>query len=150
MRLKLKNPEDFWAGLLFVGFGLLVMAVCRNYPMGTGTSMGPGYFPMYAGAILTALGAIISLVSFKVEGERIKPFAWRGMIMLTVGFAAFGWSVDHIGLVPALLFLIFCSALAGREFRLLQVLVMSAVLIAGSVTLFVFGLKLPFSLFWWK
>lgn len=149
MRLKLKNPEDFWAGLLFIGFGVLVMAVCRNYPMGRNTHMGPGYFPMYAGAILAVLGAIISLVSFRVEGERIKPFAWRGMIMLSIGFAAFGWSVDHIGFVPALLVLIFCSALAGKEFKLLQVLVMSGVLIVGSVALFIFGLKLPFSLFWW-
>jgi hypothetical protein len=150
MRLKLKNPEDFWAGLLFIGFGVLVMAVCRKYPMGSGTNMGPGYFPMYAGAILTVLGVIISLVSFRVEGEKIKPFAWRGMIMLTIGFAAFGWSVDHIGFVPGLLALIFCSAWAGREFRLLEVLLMSALLITGAVALFVFGLKLPFSLFWWK
>jgi hypothetical protein len=150
MQLKVKKQEDLWAGLIFVGFGVLTMVVCRNYPMGSNTNMGPGYLPMYTGAILTILGVIISLMSFRIEGERIKPFAWRGMIMLTIGFAAFGWSVDHIGFVPGLLALIFCSAWAGKEFKLLEVLVMSAVLIIGSVALFVFGLKLPFSLFWWK
>jgi hypothetical protein len=46
--------------------------------------------------------------------------------------------------------LIFCSALAGKEFRLLGAIIMSVVLIAGSIALFIFGLGLPFSLFWWR
>lgn len=150
MRLKIKNQEDFWAGLIFIGFGIIAIVISRDYPMGSTMHMGPGYFPTYAGAVMTILGVIISLISFRVEGERIKPFSWRGMVMLTIGFAVFGWSIDHIGFVPGLLALIFCSALAGKEFNLLEVLIMSAVLIIGSIALFIFGLKLPFPLFWWK
>ena len=42
------------------------------------------------------------------------------------------------------------SALAGKEFRLKEVLVMSAILIGGSWALFIWGLELPFPLFWWR
>ena len=150
MKYRIRSPEDFWSGLMFMGFGILAVIVSRDYPMGSAMRMGPGYFPMYLGGIMAILGSIITLSSFKVEGEKIKPFAWRAMVMLTLGFSIFGWAIDHIGFVPALFMLIFCSALAGKEFKLLEMLVMSAVLIIGTIALFIYALNLPFPLFCWR
>ena len=148
MKLKIKNQENFWAGLMFIAFGLFAVWVSRAYPMGTAMRMGPGYFPTYIGAILAILGTIITLTSFRVEGEKIKPFAWRGMIMLGLGVATFGWAIDRIGFVVALFATILFSALAGKEFKPLEVLIMSGILIIGSVALFIYGLELTFPLFW--
>lgn len=150
MQFKIKNPEDFWAGLLFIGFGILAIAISRDFPMGSAMRMGPGYFPTALGGIMALLGGIILLTSFKTTGEKIKPFAWRGMILLGVAFTIIGWGIDHIGFVPSMFGMIFCSALAGKEFRLLEVLIMSVVLIIGSIALFIYGLELPFPLFWWR
>ncbi|MEK6594276.1 MAG: tripartite tricarboxylate transporter TctB family protein, partial [Pseudomonadota bacterium] len=149
MQLKIKNQENFWSGLMFIGFGILAIAISRDYPLGSAMRMGPGYFPTYLGAIMALLGVIIVLGAFKTEGEKIKPFAWRGMILLTLAFSIFGWAIDHIGFVPALFAMIVCSALAGKEFKLLEVLIMSVVLILGCIALFIYGLELPFPLFWW-
>jgi hypothetical protein len=72
------------------------------------------------------------------------------MILLGLAFTIIGWGIDHIGFVPSMFAMIFCSALAGKEFKLLEVLIMSVVLIIGSIALFIYGLELPFPLFWWR
>ena len=73
MQLKIKSQEDFWAGLMFIGFGVLAIFVSRDYPMGSAMRMGPGYFPTSIGMIMVALGAIITAMSFRQcrSSERI-------------------------------------------------------------------------------
>lgn len=150
MNWKIKSQEDFWAGLMFIGFGILAIVVARDYPMGSAMRMGPGYFPTGLGIIMVALGAIITAMSFKIEGAKVGRFNFKAMILLTVAFILFGWGIDHIGFIPSLFILIFVSALAGREFKLMEVLILSAVLIVGNWALFIKGLELPFPLFWWR
>lgn len=150
MSSKIKSQEDFWAGLMFIGFGILAIYISTDYPLGSAMRMGPGYFPTGIGVILIILGAIIGATSLKVAGDKVGSFAFKPMLLLSVAFAVFGWAIDNIGFIPALFILIFLSALAGREFKMKEVLVMSVVLIAGSWALFIWGLELPFPLFWWR
>lgn len=150
MNLKIKSQEDFWGGLMFIGFGILAIIIARDYPMGSTMRMGPGYFPTYIGVILIILGSIITSMGFKFDGASVGNFAFRPMILLSIAFAAFGWAIDNIGFILALLILIFLSSLAGKEFRLKEAFAMSAVLIVGSWALFIWGLELPFPLWWWR
>ena len=150
MKSAIKSPEDFWSGLMFMGFGILAVVISFDYPMGSAMRMGPGYFPTAVGSILIVLGAIIAAVSFRCEGDGIEPFAWRPMILLSVAFAFFGWAIDHIGFIPALFVLIIVCAASGKEFKAREVMIMSALLIVGSCALFIWGLGLPFPLFWWR
>jgi hypothetical protein len=41
--IKISNSKDFYAGLIFLFFGLLTLAINRSYPMGTAARMGPGF-----------------------------------------------------------------------------------------------------------
>lgn len=148
MQLRIRNQEEFWSGLMFVAFGVIVLVLCRDYPTASIKNMGPGFFPRYLGIILTVLGAIITLTSLKTDGKKIKPFAWRPMVFLSLAFIAFAWAIDVIGFVLALLMLIFLSALANNEFRFKQVTILSIVLTVGCWALFIVGLKLPFPLWW--
>jgi hypothetical protein len=59
----------------------------------------------------------------------------------------FGVLVEHGGFVPALVVLVVVSAAAGREFRLGEVALLTALLTALSVVVFVWGLGLPYPLF---
>ena len=60
-----KNGKDFWAGLMFLGFGLgFGIAGYNNYNMGTAVRMGPAYFPVVLGGMMSFLGALIFLRSF--------------------------------------------------------------------------------------
>lgn len=150
MQLKIKSPEDFWAGIMFIGFGVIAIVVSRDYPMGSAMRMGPGYFPTWIGAIMILLGAVISALSFRMVGDRVGKFAWKPMVLLSIAFSTFAWGIDNIGFIPSLAVMIFVSALAGKEFNLKEVSILALVLIVGSWALFIKGLELPFPLFWWR
>jgi hypothetical protein len=55
--------------------------------------------------------------------------------------------MDYAGFVPALMVLIVGSALAGSEFRLIEVLVLAAGLTFFAVALFIWALGMPYPLF---
>ena len=144
--MKIKNQEDFWAGAMFVAFGVLAIVVSRNYPMGAAMRMGPGYFPTYIGVALVVLGAIISGLSFKSVGVGIGPFPWRAIGLLSASFIAFAWGMETIGFIPSLIVLILLSAVAGREYRWKEIAIEMVVLVAGSWAIFIYGIELPFPL----
>ena len=75
--MKVKNGKDFWAGLMFAGFGLSFMLISFNYPMGSAVRMGPAYFPTMLGGLLTLLGGVIFFRAFVSKFEhpfRVFPF----------------------------------------------------------------------------
>jgi hypothetical protein len=148
--MRIKSQVDFWGGLLFIGFGLLAILVARDYPMGSAMRMGPGYFPTYIGLALVALGAWIAADGFRIEGERIGGFPWRAILLLSAGFSTFAWSIDNLGFIPALAIVVLTTSLAGPEFRWKEVLLEMVVLIAGCWAIFIYGLELPFPLFWFS
>lgn len=146
--MRIKSPEDFWSGVLFAGFGALAMFMSRAYPMGSAMRMGPGYFPTWLGAILIVLGVIIAWRSLRVEGEGIHGWAWRPILVLGAAFAAFGYLMEHVGFIPSLIVLVGASVFAGRDFRPLEAVVLIAVLVVAAVAIFIYGIELPFQLWW--
>ena len=150
MQVKIENQQDFYSGVMFIAFGLIAIVVSRDYAMGSAMRMGPGYFPTYLGALLVLVGSVLSLRSFRTKGERVKPFAWKPMIMLTLAFCLFGWGIDHIGFIHVLVCVIVISALGGKRFALREVIPLATILVALAVGIFVYGIALPFKLFWWS
>lgn len=148
--MKITSQEDFWAGVMFIVFGATAIFIAQDYPFGTTSRMGPGYFPTWLGIIMVVLGVMVAATGFKVQGEGVGKFAWKAMLLLSVAFVFFGWAIDNVGFVPALFVMVFLSAAAGKEFRFKEVLIMSIALIIGSWALFIKGLELPFPLFWWR
>ena len=152
MRFKIKSQEDFWAGIMFMGFGLLAIVVARDYPFGSTMRMGPGYFPTCLGGIMMFLGAIIAFRSRSVEGEGIRRFGWRGLIFLSLAFGTYGFLIDNmdIGFVISIAAVVILSTMASREFNWKESLFLTAVLVLGTVVVFIWGLDMPYPLFWWR
>jgi hypothetical protein len=143
--MKIKSPRDFWAGLMFIAFGLFFLIVAQvNYQMGTAVRMGPGYFPSVLGGILAVLGAIVLFESFILTGLPVNKFHFRPLIFILISSLAFAYLLKPLGLVLASAALIFISALGGHEFKLKEVGILTVVLIIFSVIVFVKGLTLPF------
>jgi len=94
--MKIRNQKDFWAGLMFLAFGLGFAILALNYQMGTAVRMGPAYFPTVLGGLMALLGAIVllrSLVS-RVTGEAAKvkmSFNFPDLAIGLVLFAVFAW-----------------------------------------------------------
>ncbi|MBE0614825.1 MAG: tripartite tricarboxylate transporter TctB family protein [Burkholderiales bacterium] len=76
--MKVRNGKDFWAGLMFAGFGISFTLIAFNYPMGTAARMGPAYFPVIVGGLLAILGASVLFRSFISKFEHtLKVFPLR-------------------------------------------------------------------------
>jgi hypothetical protein len=96
--LKIKNGKDFWAGVMFIAFGIGFMVAARQYAMGTSVRMGPSYFPTVLGAMLTVLGAVVFFRAFVSKVHHsidVFPFRWimavAGSALALVMYMSAGW-----------------------------------------------------------
>lgn len=144
--MKITAPRNFWAGLMFIGFGLGFALVARNYDMGTAVRMGPAYFPTVLGVLLAFLGVIVLIQAFTTTGAPMPRFAMRPLIIVLIAIALFGVMIRNVGLVPATITLVVVSALGGHEFRVIEVTIMAIAMAVFVVAVFYYGLGLPFTL----
>jgi putative tricarboxylic transport membrane protein len=146
-KVPLFDNKNFLSGLFFLGTGGLGIFMAQDYPMGSALRMGPGYFPIVLSGMLILFG-IYCLVQGLLKPEKL-PGNWspRAFLVLPISLIIFGQLMEHAGFIPALIALIFVSAFAGREFKIVEVIVMAIGLVIGCWALFIYGLGLPYPLF---
>jgi hypothetical protein len=144
LEMSIKNTKDFWAGVIFLFFGIATMVLATRYRIGTAARMGPGYFPFFLGGVLTALGLIISARSLGpgAKVERIAPIHLRPVFCVLLAVVLFGLLLPSIGLAVSTVTLVILSSLGSHEFKLRDTLLSSAVLLIISLALFVYFLKI--------
>lgn len=167
MRLRTRNLQDLWCGLFFIALGALAMYLARNYTMGDALNMGPGYFPVWLGGILICLGIAIAGVSFRGEdvaaggaevreggdsgASGVREWGLRPWFVLPCALAAYALLMDaDVGFVPSLFVLIVGCALAHKDVRLRETLLLGVLVTAGAVAIFSYGIGMPYALFWWS
>ena len=138
----IRHPKDFFAGLLFIAFGIAAIVIGSGYALGTAARMGPGYFPRILGILLIALGAALSLRALRLTGPPIPAFKWRPLLIVLGSVAVFGLILNYVGVVFSTIFLIVTASAASHEFRLRESLIAAVALAALAVGVFVIGLKL--------
>jgi hypothetical protein len=146
----IRHPRDFFAGLIFVAFGLAAIVIGSNYSLGSAARMGPGYFPRILGILLLVLGAALSLRALKIKGDPLPRWYWRPILVVLSSVVAFGLLVTHLGLVFSTIGLIFASSAASREFRPKEALISGILLAALAVGVFIFGLNLQLPIWPWS
>ena len=156
MQLKVKNPQDLCSGVFFVGMGVLAIYLAQEYPKGSALEMGPGYFPTWLGGIMIGFGIVIGALAFKLEADpeqaaEFRAWALRPWLVLTATLTVYAFLMDaDLGFVPSLIVLIIGCALAHKDVRWRETIVLSVFVTAGAVAIFHFGLGLPYPLFWWN
>lgn len=156
MSLRVKNPRDLWCGLLFIALGALAVFLSRNYVRGTALEMGPGYFPTWIGIILIGFGVVIGSLAFRLDDTGGESLAWKDWAfrpwLVTVGaIVVYALMMDaDVGFVPSLFLLVVGSSLAHKDIRIVETLVLATCVTAGAVLIFVYGIELPYRLFWWS
>jgi hypothetical protein len=141
--MKIRAPKDFWAGLMFLAFGVGFMWVAQNYQMGTSVRMGPAYFPTVLGGILAVIGLAIVVQSLATAGGPVPKFYFRPLILIVFAVVIFGILLKPLGLVLSLALLVGIGAFGGFEFKSKEVAILYVVLAIFSVWVFVKGLGLP-------
>jgi hypothetical protein len=138
--------KDVWAGVMFIVVGGGAMLVARDYPFGSALRMGPGFFPTLLGGILVLFGLYVLARGVR-RPERVEArWSLRALVMLPLSLVLFGILMERAGFVPALVVLAFGSAAAGREFKFVEVLLLTLVLTGLAVGIFIWGLGLPYPL----
>jgi hypothetical protein len=94
--MRIKSPKDFWAGLMFIAFGLFFAAwALVNYQMGSAVRMGPAYFPTMLGGLMVFLGILVLIESFAMEGAKLAlpysryDFAIAVAVLFVLGGATY-------------------------------------------------------------
>lgn len=138
----IKHQKDFWAGVLYIAFGLAAIIIALDYPLGTANRMGPGYFPRGLGILMIVLGTVLVLRSLKLRGSAPTFPTFKPILIVLGSVIVFGLVAPKGGLVLAVISLIFLSSLASHEFRLKEAAIASVVMAIFTVLAFAWGLKL--------
>jgi hypothetical protein len=144
---ELMNNKRFLSGLMFIGIGAVAIYMAQDYPMGSALRMGPGYFPIVLGGIMSLFG-VYEIILGVMKPDPVKGnWSLRALVLLPLSAVIFGIMMENFGFIPALIALIFASAFAGNEFKFTEVLLSAVIITAASVGVFIYGLGLPYPLF---
>lgn len=143
MQGLIRNPKDFWSGLLFLVVGLGFLWVGQDYSFGTARRMGPAFFPTLLSGALCLIGAVVMLRGFITQADRISGFAGKGLVLITIACVIFGMLVRQGGLAVSVALLVLVSAIASVHFKVKNTVIMMLVLALFCALVFVKGLGLP-------
>ena len=146
MKFDWRNNRDFFGGLFYIVMGTAGWWIARDYPFGSALRMGPGYFPTVLSWMMIAFGVAILLMGVKNNVKITGNWSIRALIVLPVATAVFGWMMEEVGFLPAMLVLIPLSAASGREFKLVEIVLLTIGLTIMCTGLFIYGLGLPYPL----
>ena len=142
MQSSVAGSKELWSGLLFLAIGCVAMGMALQYPVGTMSRMGPGYFPLVLGAIIAVLGLIFvarARVRVATPLSASKPAA----IICVLGSASiFAALLDTFGLAISAFLLIVAAYAGGWEFYWRRMIVLAVGLAVFVVILFAFLLRL--------
>ena len=146
--LKIRNHKDFWAGMMFLAFGLFFAGMGTDYTFGSAARMGPGYFPTVLGVILCLIGVAVSLASTsrRAPAEKVHAFDWKILFFVLGPITLFGLTLDWLGLYLSLFILVVLTSFASHEFRWKATVVNALVLVILCYVVFVHSLELQFPL----
>lgn len=142
-----QNQKDFFAGLLFIAFGLAGYALSRDYPFGTATRMGPGYFPTVLSLLLAGIGLVCSVKSLVGQRQAMGRIFVGKTVAVIAPVLVFGFIVKGAGLVPATIVVIMGSAVASLHFHAGKAALLAIGMAAFCWAVFTFGLGLPMPAF---
>jgi hypothetical protein len=148
MKHLIKNPRDFWAGVMFLAIGGMFAGIAYTYKLGTAARMGPGFFPFFLGLILAAIGIAILLTALRPKnaGPKVEKFHWGPIFWVLMPIVVFGMMLKILGMIVMGLVVVIVSSIAHEEFKLKPSVYLAIGLVIFCSLVFVAGLKLPIPL----
>lgn len=156
VHLRIKSRKDFVAGIMFAVVGAAFAIGAFEYTVGSAARMGPGYFPLLVGVLLTVLGLMVaaSALGSRPRGDEdlIGKIAWKPLGFIIGANVVFGvllaglrsFDIPAMGLMVAVYALVIISCMGGSSFNWKAAVVLATILAVGSYLIFVLGLNLQF------
>jgi putative tricarboxylic transport membrane protein len=145
-RFEIRNPQDFYGGVVLIGVALLGFWALRELPGQQGFALGPGTAPRLFAGLLALCGVILAIIGVLTDGPKLERYFIRGPLLITAAVFLFAVMIRPVGLVITTFVSILLSAYGSAETRVVEILVWSAALTLFCVLLFYYGLGLPLML----
>ena len=122
-----------------LAFGLQAL----RYPIGDFSRAGPGLFPAVVSAMLLVIGVITVVRAFYVERVRLN-LNFKNIAIIIASLCGLALISTYVNMIVGIIFMVFCSTLAGSSYSWVRNVKISAGLVAMALVLqILLGLNLP-------
>lgn len=146
--LRIKSPQDFGAGLVFIAIGVAGIYFGRELTYGSSARMGPGYFPTILSYVIIFIGLIIGGRGLATDGPSVERIPLRPITFVILAILAFGFLIERIGLALTAIAVTFIASAAREKFNLKETATLGVVLALLCVGVFIYGLSQPMPAWW--
>ena len=160
LRVHVPNHRDYYGGLALIGLALFAFWAGSDLAGMRGFSFGAGTAPRLFATGLAIVAVVITISGLLTTAPPIGGYAVRGPLFVTLAILAFGglirgfsfyWGdqlirVPAFGLIIASFVCFVIAAVASRESRPVEAVIMAAALTIFCWLVFVKVLGLPFQL----
>lgn len=144
MRRQALRQSHLWAGAAGILIGGLAVFEAWDYPMGSLTRMGAGYFPIILGVALVVLSVLVLIFEGRAAlGPDIPRSSWRGLLWVPLAVSAFAILVERLGLVPAIIAAVVLSSFADDDLTWRETVILALSVAAVCSVVFIYLLGLP-------
>ncbi|MDO8906083.1 tripartite tricarboxylate transporter TctB family protein [Hydrogenophaga sp.] len=147
--MKSKDMQDLVGGVAVTALGLFAAIYAQRYEFGDLNRMGPGYFPVALGVVLTVLGLLIAIPAFLRNGEKIHV-EWKTFLLVLSSIVVFALTLKVIGLILATVLAVIVSSLADHETRWKGRIILAIGVAAITYLVFGFGLGMVLPAWPWS
>ena len=137
------SNRNFVRGLCIMAIALLFGGVAFNYKLGELSRSGPGLFPLMVSSFLFVIG-LITVVRAHYLAPVPLDYNVKNIALIILSLCGFVMASEFINMIVGIIFLVFCSTLAGTTYSVVRNVKISVGLIAVAFAFKNFlGLSLP-------
>ena len=137
------SNRNFVRGLCLMAIALVFGGVSFNYTLGELSRSGPGLFPLIVSSFLFIIGVLTVVRSHFVDPVPLD-YSLKNIAIILLSLVGFSVLSQFINMILGIIFLVFCSTLAGTSYSLVRNVKISIGLIAVAFAFKQFlGLSLP-------
>ena len=111
-----------------MAFSLTFGLWSRKYQFGDFSRAGPGLFPLLVSCLLFVIGLITLVRSRFVPAVPIE-FNFKNVFFVLAGLCGFAFVSEHLDVAAGIVFMVFCSTVAGTSYSVVRNIKISAGLI---------------------
>lgn len=149
--MKLSVSQSVASSAFFIGFGCIVLWLCRDMQIGTAAEMGVGYVPLMLGAGSIGVGALRLILGLMAPAaDERAVIELRPLLFVPLLIACFAGLLPVLGLPISVALMVLATIASGEAYDVRWLLATAVVLSAGTAVLFItlLQLQIPLWIVW--
>jgi hypothetical protein len=139
----LMNDRNLVRGLFLMAISLAFGLTSLHYPIGQFSRAGPGLFPLVVSIMLLLVG-IATVVRSRLSKPEHLEFQFKNIAIIIASLSGFALLTHFVNMIAGIVFMVFCSTLAGTSYSVVRNLKVSAGLVLVALAFQkLLGLNLP-------